>query len=37
MYNLLRRGVIPKDVDLTPAFSKGGPLLQAKQAIINDL
>ncbi len=23
MFNLLNRGIIPKDVDLTPAFEKG--------------
>lgn len=25
MINLLERGIIPKDVDLTPAFEKGAP------------
>ena len=25
MINLLNKGVIPKDVDLTPAFEKGAP------------
>jgi hypothetical protein len=25
MMNLLNRGIIPKDVDLTPAFERGSP------------
>jgi len=25
MISLLNRGIIPKDVDLTPAFEKGAP------------
>jgi len=25
MMNLLNKGIIPKDVDLTPAFEKGAP------------
>ena len=37
MYNLLNRKVIPKDVDLTPAFKRGGALLQTSPAIINDI
>jgi len=37
MYSLVRRGLIPKDVDLTPAFNRGGALLKTKQAIFNDL
>ena len=34
MYSLLNRGVIPKDVDLTPAFERGAaPLSTAKATI----
>jgi hypothetical protein len=34
MFSLLNRGVIPKDVDLTPAFERGNaPLSTAKAAI----
>lgn len=25
MINLLNKGIVPKDVDLTPAFEKGAP------------
>ena len=32
MMNLLTRGIIPKDVDLTPAFEKGAPPVQFKGA-----
>jgi hypothetical protein len=28
MIGLLNRGIIPKDVDLTPAFEKGAPPVQ---------
>ena len=28
MITLLNRGIIPKDVDLTPAFEKGAPPVQ---------
>lgn len=30
MFALLNRGMIPKDVDLTPAFEKGAPPVQAR-------
>lgn len=30
MINLLNKGIIPKDVDLTPAFEKGAPPVQCK-------
>eukprot|EP00351_Strombidinopsis_sp_SopsisLIS2011_P002266 CAMPEP_0116874890 /NCGR_PEP_ID=MMETSP0463-20121206/6494_1 /TAXON_ID=181622 /ORGANISM="Strombidinopsis sp, Strain SopsisLIS2011" /LENGTH=75 /DNA_ID=CAMNT_0004519271 /DNA_START=514 /DNA_END=741 /DNA_ORIENTATION=- len=30
MINLLNKGVIPKDVDLTPAFEKGAAPVQCK-------
>jgi hypothetical protein len=30
MINLLERGIVPKDVDLTPAFEKGAPPVQFK-------
>jgi len=34
MFSLLNRGVIPKDVDLTPAFERGNaPLNTVKAAI----
>ena len=32
MYNLMNSRKIPKDVDLTPAFEKGIPLLISKPA-----
>lgn len=32
MYSLLNRGVIPKDVDLTPAFERGNAPLNASKA-----
>jgi len=32
MLNLINRGIIPKDVDLTPAFERGKPLLLAKKS-----
>jgi hypothetical protein len=31
MYSLLNRGVIPKDVDLTPAFERGGAPLEIQR------
>lgn len=34
MYNLMNQKKIPKDVDLTPAFEKGIPLLVSKPAKI---
>lgn len=34
MYSLLNRGVIPKDVDLTPAFDRGNAPLNANKAVI---
>ena len=36
--NLINRGVIPRDVDLTPAFRRGAPAMQAKKIryTIND-
>jgi hypothetical protein len=37
MFSLLTRGVIPKDVDLTPAFERGNAPLQTKQAVITEL
>lgn len=30
MFNLINRGIIPKDVDLTPAFERGAPPLHNK-------
>lgn len=35
MFNLVNRGVIPKDVDLTPAFEWGAPSLLLKPARIH--
>ena len=35
MINLVGRGVIPKDIDLTPAFERGAPPLQLKPAMIH--
>jgi len=32
---MLNRGMIPKDVDLTPAFSRGVPTLINKPAMSN--
>lgn len=32
MYSLLNRGVIPKDVDLTPAFERGNAALNTHKA-----
>ena len=34
MLNLINRGIIPKDVDLTPAFERGAPPLSSKPASI---
>ena len=34
MLNLINRGIIPKDVDLTPAFERGKPLLLAKKSLL---
>ena len=36
MINLLERGIIPKDVDLTPAFEKGAPPVQFKGMRFHD-
>ena len=36
MMNLLNRGIIPKDVDLTPAFEKGAPPVQCKGMQFHD-
>jgi hypothetical protein len=30
MINLLNKGIVPKDVDLTPAFEKGAPPVMCK-------
>jgi hypothetical protein len=30
MYSLLNRGIIPRDVDLTPAFERGKAPIQGK-------
>jgi hypothetical protein len=30
MINLLNKGIIPRDVDLTPAFEKGAPPVMCK-------
>lgn len=35
MFNLVNKGVIPKDVDLTPAFEWGAPSLLLKPAKIH--
>jgi hypothetical protein len=35
MINLVNRGVIPKDVDLAPAFERGAPALLLKPAKIH--
>ena len=32
MINLVKRGTIPKDIDLTPAFERGAPPLLLKPA-----
>jgi hypothetical protein len=36
MISLLNRGIIPKDVDLTPAFEKGAPPVQFKTMRFHD-
>ena len=36
MISLLNRGIIPKDVDLTPAFEKGAPSVQFKSMAFHD-
>lgn len=36
MYSLLNRGIIPKDVDLTPAFERGQASLTATKAVISE-
>ena len=36
MITLLNRGIIPKDVDLTPAFEKGAPSVTVKGAKFHD-
>jgi len=36
MISLLNRGIIPKDVDLTPAFEKGAPPVQFKGMRFHD-
>jgi len=36
MMDLLNRGIIPKDVDLTPAFEKGAPSVQFRGAKFHD-
>lgn len=36
MMNLLNKGIIPKDVDLTPAFEKGAPPVQFKTMKFHD-
>ena len=37
MITLLNRGIIPKDVDLTPAFEKGAPPMQLKGMKLSDV
>ena len=36
MMSLLNKGIIPKDVDLTPAFEKGAPPVQFKSMKFHD-
>jgi len=36
MISLLNRGIIPKDVDLTPAFEKGAPPVQFRGMKFHD-
>lgn len=36
MMTLLNRGIIPKDVDLTPAFEKGAPPVMFKGMRFHD-
>jgi len=36
MATLLNKGIIPKDVDLTPAFEKGAPPVQFKGMKFHD-
>jgi len=36
MMNLLNKGIIPKDVDLTPAFEKGAPPVQTRGMKFHD-
>tara|TARA_B110000285_G_C15140725_1_gene630610 strand:+ start:767 stop:1078 length:312 start_codon:yes stop_codon:yes gene_type:complete len=36
MISLLNKGIIPKDVDLTPAFEKGAPPVQFKGMTFHD-
>ena len=36
MISLLNRGIIPRDVDLTPAFEKGAPPVQFKSMKFHD-
>ena len=34
MMNLLNRGIIPRDVDLSPAFERGAPPFMLKQSTL---
>ena len=36
MYSLLQRGIIPRDVDLTPAFERGSAPFTHQQSIIDE-
>jgi hypothetical protein len=36
MYSLLNRGIIPRDVDLTPAFERGSAPLTHQQSYIEE-
>jgi hypothetical protein len=35
MYSLLSRGIIPRDVDLSPAFERGGAAFTHQQSHVN--
>jgi IQ domain-containing protein H len=34
MFNLINRGIIPRDVDVSPAFERGDPALKHQQSSI---
>lgn len=34
MFDLVNRGIIPRDVDVSPAFDRGKPVLQHSPSVI---
>jgi len=32
LYNLINKGIVPKDIDIMPAFERGMPIMIQKQA-----